>query len=83
MPTLTLPRAQERAQRLELGAHGRDIGVGPAGGMRAGLRRGVFRRQAEGIPAHRLHDVEAAHGVVAREHVTDGVIAHVAHVQLA
>jgi len=47
------------------------------------LDRGVFGRHAEGIPAHRLHDVEALHGMEARQHVTDRVIAHVPHVQLA
>src|SRR5213076_809207 len=42
---------------------------------------GVLGRQAEGIPAHRLHHVVAAHAQVAREHVAYRVVAHVAHVQ--
>ena len=71
------------AQRLQLRAHVVDVGVGPGGGRHVVGDRGVFRRQAEGVPAHRLHHVEAAHGVVARQHVADGVVAHVAHVQLA
>ena len=44
---------------------------------------GVLGRQAEGVPAHRLQHVVALHAHVARQHVADGVVAHVAHVQPA
>jgi hypothetical protein len=71
------------AERLELLAHVIDVGVGPASGRHVVLQRSIFGRHAEGVPAHRLHDVEALHLVEAGEHVADGVVAHVAHVQLA
>ena len=43
----------------------------------------VLRGQTEGVPAHRVEDVEAAHPLVAREQIPDGVDAHVAHVDAA
>ena len=46
------------------------------------LDGGVLRRQAEGVPAHGLEDVLAAHTLIAGDDVTDGVVAHMAHVQL-
>ncbi len=52
------------------------------------LRRGdpgshgrVLRRQAEGVPTHRLQHVLAQHALVAGDHVANGVVAHMAHVQ--
>src|SRR5690606_4274072 len=42
---------------------------------------GVFRRQAEGIPAHGLQHILALHALIAADHVTDGVVAHMPHVQ--
>jgi hypothetical protein len=46
------------------------------------LDGGVLRWQAEGIPAHGLEDVLAAHALIAGDDVADGVVAHMAHVQL-
>ncbi len=43
------------------------------------LDGGVFCRQTEGVPAHWLHDVFALHALVARNHVTNGVVTHVPH----
>ena len=70
-------------QLFELVFHVIDVGAGPL--CRRGLigNGGVFRRQAEGVPAHRLHHVLALHALVAGNHVADGVVANVAHVQLA
>src|SRR5271168_3756646 len=48
----------------------------------AGDRR-VLGRQAEGVPAHGMHDVEALGTLVARHHVTHGVVADVPDVELA
>ena len=45
--------------------------------------RGVFSRQAKRVPAHGHEHVVALHAQLAREHVVDGVVAHMAHVQLA
>ena len=72
-----------QTQALQLAAHVIDVGVGPAGGGHVVGDGGVFGRQAEGVPAHGLQHVEALHAVIARQHVADGVVAHVAHVQLA
>ncbi|MNQ76698.1 hypothetical protein D3C85_915450 [compost metagenome] len=72
-----------QAQAVQLGLHVGDVLVGPLGGRDVVLHRGVFRRHAEGVPAHGLQHVLAEHALVAGDHVTDGVVAHVAHVQLA
>ena len=69
------------AERLQLAAHVLDVGVGPLGRRGLVLDRGVLGRQAERIPAHRLQHVLALHALVAADHVADGVVAHVAHVQ--
>ena len=71
------------AQTLQLRAHGVDVFVGPLGRWHIILQRGVFGRHTEGIPAHGLQHVVALHAVITRQHITDGVIAHVPHVQLA
>ncbi len=71
------------AQRLQLAAHVLDVGVGPLRRCGGVLDRGVLRRQAERVPAHRLQHVLALHALVAADHVADGVVAHVAHVQRA
>ena len=68
-----------KPHRLQLGAHGRDVGIGPFLRVDLVLHRGVFRRHAEGVPAHRMKHVEALGALVARHHVAHGVVAHVAH----
>ncbi|KAG0954876.1 hypothetical protein G6F31_013025 [Rhizopus arrhizus] len=69
------------AQRLQLAAHVVDVLVGPRRRRGLVLDRGIFRRQAERVPAHGLQHVVPGHALVAADHVTDGVIAHVPHVQ--
>ena len=54
-----------------------------SGWRRVVLERGVFGGQAEGVPAHGVQHVVAAHPHEAGERVADGVVAHMAHVQLA
>ena len=79
-----LARPVERqAHGLKLRAHLGDVGVGPRGGMHALGHRGVLRRQAERIPAHRMQHGKALRALVARDHVADRVVAHVAHVNPA
>ena len=51
--------------------------------MHAAFAGGVLGRQAERVPAHRMHDREAARPLVAGDHVAQGVVAHMAHVDLA
>ena len=76
-----LARPVEReAHRLQLTAHRVDIGVGPLGRMRLVLHRRVFRRHAEGVPAHRVQNVEAARPLVAGHDVAHRVVADMAHV---
>ncbi len=72
-----------QAQAFQLGLHVGDVLVSPFGRRHLVLHRGVFGRHAEGVPAHRLQHVLALHALVAGDHVADGVVAHVAHVQLA
>jgi hypothetical protein len=72
-----------QAEALELPAHVVDVGVGPCRRRHVVLDCRVFRRQAESVPAHRLQHVVALETVVAGQHVADGVVAHVPHVQLA
>ena len=77
---LALPVVTE-AELLELAAHVVDVLPGPARRRHAVLDGGVLGRQAEGVPAHGLQDVAALHALVAGDHVTDGVVAHMPHVQ--
>ena len=68
------------AHLLQLGPHVLDVLVGPHGGMDAVLDGRVLGGQPEGVPPHRVQHVEAPHGLVARHHVADGVVADVPHV---
>ncbi len=77
------PPVVGKAQALQLRAHVGDVVVGPARRRDAALDGGVLGRHAEGVPAHRLQHAPALHHLKARQHVADGVIAHVAHVQRA
>ncbi len=49
--------------------------------MRAGLDGILLGGQAEGIPAHGMQDIEAAHALVAREDIGGGVALGMADVQ--
>ena len=51
--------------------------------MRFVLDGRVLGGQAEGVPAHRMQHVEAAHALHASHDVANGVVAHVAHVHRA
>ena len=51
--------------------------------MHALGHRGILRRQPERIPAHRMQHGEALRPLVARDHVAQRVVAHVAHVDPA
>ena len=71
------------AHALEAGLLRVDVGVGPLRRMAVVLDGRVLGGQAERVPAHRVQHVETAHLRVARDHVADGVVAHVAHVDVA
>ena len=69
--------------RADLPLHVVDVAVGVGLGMHAAVLGGVLGRQAEGVPAHRREDVEAAHELVARQHVAHDVVAAVADMHRA
>ena len=74
---------ERKPHRLQLGAHGRDIGVGPIGRMTLVVPGGVLGWHAEGVPAHRMQHVEAARALIAGDHIAHRIIADVAHVDAA
>ena len=74
---------QRQAHGLELALHRLDVGIGPVARIDLVVARGVFGRQAEGVPAHRMQHV-AAHGAAeARHHVAHRIVAHMAHMDAA
>ena len=72
-----------QAHRLHLLFHVGDVFVSPLGRRYAVFERGIFSGQSKCIPAHRHQDVVALHAQMARQHIVDGVVAHMAHVQFA
>ncbi len=72
-----------QTQALELGPHVVDVFVGPLGRCDVVVDGGVFSRHAESVPAQGLQNILAQHALVAGDHVTNGVVAHMTHVQLA
>jgi hypothetical protein len=70
------PRPIERQpDRPQLLFHRRDVVVGPRLRRDLALDRGILRRQAERIPAHRVQHVETLGSHEARQHVAQRVIA--------
>ena len=57
------------AERLELAPVDVDVAPGGLARVGAGLDRVLLGGQAEGVPAHRVQHVEAAHALVARDRV--------------
>ncbi|MNZ83004.1 hypothetical protein D3C78_1017200 [compost metagenome] len=70
---------QRQAHGFQLAAHGRDVLVGPVLRMNLVLHGGIFGRHAEGVPAHRMQDVETTGTLVAGDDVAHGVVADMAH----
>ena len=68
---------------LHLLLHVGDVFVSPLGRRHPVFERRVFCGQTKSVPAHGHQNVVAFHAQMAREHVVDGVVANVAHVQLA
>src|SRR5690606_33691868 len=67
-------------QPLELPTHGVDVVPRPLFRRDVVLDGRVLRRQAEGVPTHGMEHVPAVHPFEAGHHVSDGVVADVAHV---
>ena len=74
---------QRKAQPLQLAFHVGDVFARPFRRRDVVLDGGVFGGHPEGVPAHWLQHVVAAHPARAGEHVANRVIAHMPHVQLA
>ncbi len=68
---------------LHLPLHISDVVIGPLRRGHLVFHRRVFGGQTEGVPAHGHEHVVTVHPKMAGEHVVDGVVAHMAHVQLA
>ena len=72
---------ERESQRLQLRLHGRDVVERPFRGRHPVRHRRVLRGQSERIPAHRLKHVPAVHAHEPADHIADGVIADMTHVQ--
>src|SRR4029453_15361551 len=71
---IDLPRpVVTEAEHLELTLERRDVVGRRPRGMLPGLDRVLLGRQAEGVPAHRVQHVMAAHAPGARQDVSGGV----------
>src|SRR3989337_2550282 len=51
--------------------------------MNSAFDGGILSRETEGIPSHRMQNVVSPHALVTSNHVTDGIVAHMAHVNTA
>ncbi len=69
------------AHAAVLALHLFDVGAGPFAGLAVVFDGGVFSGETEGVPAHGVEDVEAAHPLIAGEGVTDGVVTDVPDVE--
>ncbi len=72
-----------QAQAAHLAAHVGYVLERPLAGRGLVFESGVFGGKSERIPTHGMKDVVALHPHVACESVADGVVANVAHVELA
>ena len=66
-----------------LALHLADVVAGPLAGVTLVLDGGVFCGQTEGVPTHRVQDIEAAHPFIAGQRVADRVVAQVSDVERA
>ncbi len=66
---------ERQPDRPQLLLHRGDVVVGPRLRRDLALDRGVFRRQPERVPAHRVQHVEALGAHEARQHVAERVVA--------
>ena len=73
---------EAHAKTAELLLHGGDVRQRPLARGDVVFKRGVLGGEAEGVPAHGVQDVRAAHPHEAGERVADGVVADVADVEL-
>ncbi len=74
---------ERKPHAFKLRAHGCYIGVSPCRRMGFVGHGCIFCWHAERVPTHRMQDIETACALIARYHVTHGVIAHMAHMNAA
>ena len=72
-----------QAHSLQLPRHVGDIVQGPFLRRDAMLDGSIFRRHAKRVEPHGMQYVEAPHGAEPGDHVADGIVAHMTHVQVA
>ena len=72
-----------KAQPSELGLHVLDIRSSPILRMLAVFEGGVFRRQTERVPPDGMKHIESAHLLEARDDISNGVVAHMPHMDFA
>ena len=70
-----------KSERFELIAHVVDVLIGPSRRRHLVRDSRILRGQAKRIPPHRLQYILSLHFLIARDDVTDGVVAHMPHVQ--
>ena len=74
---------ERKPHRLQLAAHGSDIGISPVRRMGLVVPGGVLGRHAKSVPTHRMQHVESARALIAGDHVPHRIIADMAHVDAA
>ena len=68
---------------LQLGFHGLDIVIGPGRGMNIVFDGGIFSRHPESVPSHGVKYIFSAHPFISGNHITDGIVSHMAHVDFS
>ena len=66
-----------------LALHVVHVGISPVRRLYTVLDSRILCRHAKSIKAHRMNDIETFHGLVASQHIADGIVAHMPHVQIA
>ena len=72
-----------QTQSLLLASHISDVFQGPFFRGNAVLDSSVFGGHTKGVPAHGMQHIEALHGAETSHYVTNGIVAHMAHMQIA
>src|SRR4030042_398579 len=71
------------AHPLQLLLHIINIFVGPFNRVNSTLNGSIFCRHTKGIPPHGVEDVKTSHFLISSNHIANGVIPHMAHMDLA
>ena len=79
---LSIPVVAE-AQALQLTVHFRNVAVRPNCRVNIIFNGRVFCRQSKGVPSHRMQNIVSLQSLETCNYVSDGVVPHMPHVQLA